>query len=383
MTNTIATDKNKYNIIAYVIAFSFCGFITFQFIPRIANTGLLYYFEILMFTVAIVFSVLFNRVDTTLRFQLLWLALIIWMIWVLALYKWQGGVNPDNPLIIVGIISLSLLLLRYAIDLVLNRYEIFGVISDNIGFIVIAIICIALSIPTLNDIALYDSYAYTLRTSERVCAVNFNYAFTNIRDYCLCGHTTNGFVLFVLWGELVNSSYGLRIANILLYSISIVCFGRTLCKLCEKSNRAHILLGTMVYAFSPWTLGLIGQTSIDNPSLYLAVILIYAYVTDKNLLLLLIGWIFCNTKESNVIYYSAFVFVIWVQQVIYYLRYSDGLVSIKKKIVCLTLRGIYLIIPSVSWLIIYKHLTIDGSWLTSVVDYAPNQSVTVGGVEQA
>lgn len=325
-------------------------------------------------------AVCFERIDCNLRNQIFPFVLLFWIIWVLALYKWQGGVNPDPIIIGYGLISLTGLCVRYAWDGYKSRNEIIAKLVEIWPLLMLCAIAFALIIPTINDIELFDAWCYSSNVSDYINLNIFTYTFVNIRDYILCGHTTNGFTIFVLLGELLNSTYGLRLANYILYLISVYCFGRAIYNLSEN-NKCVGTIGTAVYAFSPWCLGLIGQSSIDNPSLYFAAILIYAYVCRKDLNLLLVGWCFCNTKETNVIYYSVFVFSIWIIE-------SLKVISANEKrmkwgdILCLFKRGIYLVTPSVSWLIIFKCLTRENSWLSGVTAVANNNTVTVDGAEE-
>lgn len=375
--------KFDYNLIVYGISFLFIGFIAILYFPMLVEKKITLGVEyILLLGVGIV-AVLFNKIERKVRDQIFFLVLSIWAIWVLAIIKWRAVHRSNVLLVVFGLVMLTVLMCRYGLDCIKRKSEIIGIVSENKYICILCMICLILSLPTMKDVALYDASSYYISIQDNIGLDYFDYSFSNIGNYRLCSHTTHGIAIFVLLGELINSSYGMRIANLILYIVSIYCFGMILKKILSYQSEAQILIATSIYAFSPWCLGLIGQTTIDNYALYLVTILLYAFIYKLDILFLLIGWIFCNTKESNVVYYSFFALSIWIVTIAKECYLKGKIVNINYVFEKIK-NGVYLVTPSLLWLIMFIQMSKGGSWLTNVkqdrnVVQEASESVAVAG----
>lgn len=290
--------------IAYIIE------IVLLFYPDVVSTGLTYWGEVCLLIGMFVFGCVYNKIDFELRIQPMFMIVLFWGIWCLLYVKWDMEKLIDMRLYVIGIFLLSWILIKQVMDILRYRRDIIIFARNNISIFILIIICICFILPTVYDVCFYDCGQYYQESVRQIGGSTFEYSFSNIMDYCFCGHTTSGFTLFVILGELINKSFGFKLANYLLYLFSIFCFYRGIRKIANVSNVTSTM-ATTVYAFSPWCMGLIGQTSIDNPSLYFIPILLYAYLYGRDVLFLLVGWLFVNTKESNIVYYSFFALSIW------------------------------------------------------------------------
>lgn len=355
--------KNKYNYLAYVIVFVYIIENVILFYSEAVNSGIAYWMEIGLFFVVFAFGCIYNRIDFEVRIQPVFLIAIFWGIWVLSYLKWDMTMPVDIRLFILGLVSLSWVLIRFSIDIIKSRSIIFYYIKRNIHVFIVILVCIGLIFPTVYDVCFYDCGQYYEYSIYQMAPHTFDYSLTSIHNYCLCNHTTTGFSIFVLLGELINKYYGFKLANYLLFLISVYFFYKCIQKLTGVSEIISTL-ATSVYAFSPWCMGLIGQTSIDNPSLYFIPILLYAYLYKRDVLFLLIGWLFLNTKEPNILYYSLFVFTVWVLFVVDNAKETNNwsIGAVYK----LIKKGVYLVFPSIMWLIMYSRFASNGSWTLSV-----------------
>lgn len=360
---SIYVTNNRFNYLVYVLTIAFIIESVLLFYPNAVSSGVSYWGEICLFLGMLVFSCIYNKIDFELRIQPMFLVALFWGIWCLSYVKWYMEKPIDMRLYVIGLVSLSWLFIRQIIDLYRSRRGIITFVRNNIPLFALLIICICLIAPTIYDICFYDCGQYYQNSIYQIGSSTFDYSFNNIRDYCFCGHTTFGFALFVILGELINKTFGFRLANYVLYILSILFFYKCICKI-TNSNKITSTLATAVYAFSPWCMGLIGQTSIDNPSLYFIPILIYAYLYRRDVLFLLVGWLFVNTKESNIVYYSFFALSIWVLYVVQTHKdiQNSGWVTLNR----ILKKGLFLVIPSVMWIIMYVEFTKLGGWLSSV-----------------
>ena len=355
--------KNKYNYLAYVIVFVYIIENVILFYSEAVNSGIAYWMEIGLFFVVFAFGCIYNRIDFEVRIQPVFLIAIFWGIWVLSYLKWDMTMPVDIRLFILGLFSLSWVLIRFSIDIIKSRSIILYYIKRNIHVFIVILVCIGLIFPTVYDVCFYDSGQYYEYSIYQMAPHTFDYSLTSIHNYCLCNHTTTGFSIFVLLGELINKYYGFKLANYLLFLISVYFFYKCIQKLTGVSEIISTL-ATSVYAFSPWCMGLIGQTSIDNPSLYFIPILLYAYLYRRDVLFLLIGWLFLNTKETNVVYYSLFVFAVWILLVVDTLKETHNWnIGVINRIIK---KGVFFVFPSIMWLFMYARFTSIGSWISSV-----------------
>lgn len=355
--------NNRYNYLVYGLSIAFIIESVLLFYTNAVSTGVTYWGEIFLFLGIFVFGCVYNKIDFELRIQPMFLVALFWGIWCLSYVKWDIEKPIDMRLYVIGLVSLSWLFIRQIIDLYRSRRGIITFVRNNIPLFALLIICICLIAPTIYDICFYDCGQYYQNSIYQIGSSTFDYSFNNIRDYCFCGHTTFGFALFVILGELINKTFGFRLANYFLYILSIFFFYKCICKI-TKSTKIPSTLATAVYAFSPWCMGLIGQTSIDNPSLYFIPALIYAYLYKRDVLFILTGWLFVNTKETNIVYYSFFAFSIWGVYAVK--RYKEVHNSGRDTMYRILKKGLYLVIPSVMWLIMYVGFTKSGGWLSSV-----------------
>ena len=217
----ITEKKNPYNHLIYGLAIAFIFESVLLFYPNVVSCGVAYWGEILLFLGVFVFGCIYNKIDLELRIQPMCLIVLFWGIWVLSFVKWDMKKPIDTQLFYIGFFSLSWVVIRLVIDLVRFRRNTFRYLGDNISILFLLLICFCLIVPTIYDVCFYDCGQYYHNSINQIGPATFDYTFDNIRNYCFCGHTTSGFALFVIFGELLNKTFGFRIANYFLYLVKL------------------------------------------------------------------------------------------------------------------------------------------------------------------
>lgn len=162
-----------------------------------------------------------------------------------------------------------------------------------------------LSVETLDDWFRWDSRCYVvyMRLAE-----GFDFTLQSVRDLNLVGHLALGFSLPALTlGNLIGDmGLACRIMNMLEASLAIACFYGIVNYFIPDERKTVKVLGTAVFAFSPWLLGLVGEVSLDYASLCCLVAMIYFALRKNHVMQLLFAFQLCFSKEPGIILCTAY-----------------------------------------------------------------------------
>ena len=130
----------------------------------------------------------------------------------------------------------------------------------------------------------------------------------SLANFGIAGHICYGYSLFVFIGQLLIPYYGIgiRLTNLLLALFTIVIFWKVIGILFPKLEQWTRVFITAAFAFSPFLLGLFGEVHSDFPVLCFFIWLVYCYITKRQRLCLVTGFLLCFSKETGVLYYASF-----------------------------------------------------------------------------
>ncbi|MCR5303624.1 MAG: hypothetical protein K6E33_03605 [Lachnospiraceae bacterium] len=216
--------------------------------------------------------------------------------------------------------------------------EILKAIKNCPGVFLIMALFILFSIPSLTELPILDSGAYYGWMRQIVS--QFDYTFKEMPYYCFYDHLSPGYALFVLMGELWagQTGAGLHAVNLILFTLSIPAFYSLTGMMSEHTGRLMRCLLTSCYAAMPSFLGLSGNISLDIPLIPLSVIMIWAFMSENDILFAFFSWVFILTKEPALIYFcimclGILIFEIKEQNLVPFLKsraiaFSSGVLSV-------------------------------------------------------
>lgn len=129
----------------------------------------------------------------------------------------------------------------------------------------------------------------------------------SISSMALCGHICQTFSMINLFFGAVlghNLAYGMAAGNMVLYLFSICAAYGILKTILPKLSEAQYILGTAVYAFSPFVLGMVNYYGVDFHSMCIYTIVMYCTVKQKWMLQVISGMFFSFTKEPAFLVYG-------------------------------------------------------------------------------
>lgn len=181
----------------------------------------------------------------------------------------------------------------------------------------------------------------------------------SLSNMALYGHMAQGYsVIVYLWKVLlIKTDYAMAATNISLYWISVIYFYRFWKYLFPERKKVDWSLGTLIYALSPFSLGMIYNYSLDFACQCLLVPVLYYMLRKEWGYFTFFSFFFCFTKEPAVIIYACFCLGVLIQE---YIREKKH-VSLFKYVEKCLLRPLHYLwaLPLVFWAITYKAL---GPW---------------------
>lgn len=260
-------------------------------------------------------AVLFRHTDYTIKVQMMGINLLFLCIWVAGVCNEES--YKGRPLLILG--GLICLTAGSLINFI-SLYKNFAIKLKNQKNLMAFFLCLLyalLAFDTIHDIPIYDSGAYYSWSIAKL-APAFDFTTSNIFDYCLAGHISVGYGLFALLGELISpfTSSGVHLINILLAQFSIFAFLKILEYIFPDYSSIILGMACAIYAFSPYVLGMAGIINIDNPGIYIFIIMVYCYIKKYRIGELFWAWVFVCTKEPHILYYAFYIMGIVLQNIL-------------------------------------------------------------------
>lgn len=186
----------------------------------------------------------------------------------------------------------------------IRRISLFKIGRENIGFLILLMAFVIVAVVNLGRIPVLDAGCYY--SWGGLCNLaNFNDY--SINRFLLCGHLSIGYSLIALIGELLfpHQLVGVQLINIMLAFVSFCGIYYALGKMASKKPKVWMVMPLII--FNPMTLGMIWETNVDTPGIYLLFLMIFAFLEELFPLFYLLSFLFVFTKEPNVVYYLFFL----------------------------------------------------------------------------
>ena len=122
------------------------------------------------------------------------------------------------------------------------------------------------------------------------------------------GHLSQayGSLYCLIYAIVGHVGISMAILNTILYLGSIIAFYALIRRLLTKRSQFVYVMGTAMYAFSPFILGMVNYFSLDYITLCTFVIMVYFAYTEKWVLHFVTALCFVFTKEPAFVVYAAF-----------------------------------------------------------------------------
>jgi hypothetical protein len=147
-------------------------------------------------------------------------------------------------------------------------------------------------------------------------ALDFDFTFRSVENLDLVGHLSLGFsvptmALIYLTGS---AELGCRLFNFIFGGWAILCFAGILKSILPKEKEGIRVLGTAVFAFSPWVMGMIGEVSLDYACMCFLVCMIYYDCRKNRIAEFLFAFLLCFSKEPGVILCGFYALGTYIRQ---------------------------------------------------------------------
>ncbi len=176
---------------------------------------------------------------------------------------------------------------------------------------------------------------------------------SSISNLAVYGHIAqrSGVIMKLFEYVIPDTAHALFCANIFLLLTGTVYCYRTLALLFGKDKTVLCLLGTAVFAFSPYYLGMVVYYSLDYVLMCVLPMVIYYALNREWTGYMISSMVFCFTKEPAIIIYGGLCVGIVICDLI--------MGRVRPSAVFKTIRYYYMMLPGILWLITYKLL---GPW---------------------
>ncbi len=266
-----------------------------------------------------------------------------------------AGVDIDMSRQVVGaallIWSLSVLLYRLSSTDVIYRSiksklkAVPGILTEHKWFVVLLIVATALCYDPDWRHYRWDGCLYYIATKR----INP----TSISGMSMYSHLSQFHGLIMLFFDYLirDTQTAMYAANISLFVLGSVFFYRILRRIMPGHDEIEYVLGTAVYLFSPYYLGMVTYFSLDYTLMCLAPIVFYFLLEKRWILFSVASIFFCFTKEPAILIFG----MMCLGEVL-----NDLLIRKKTiKDILSTIHYYYMAIIGVMWLMIFKML---GPW---------------------
>lgn len=131
------------------------------------------------------------------------------------------------------------------------------------------------------------------------------YSISNLAIY---GHIAQTYGIFVRLAVLIfgNVATAMMVMNIVLLLCGTAAFYKTLRLVLPKQDKLMCGMGTLIFAFSPFCLGMVNYHNLDFYLQCIFPIVIYFTISRQWIFQFVVATLFCFTKEPAVIIYGGF-----------------------------------------------------------------------------
>lgn len=190
---------------------------------------------------------------------------------------------------------------------------------------------------------------------EQACRAMNIHSMSSLGAYA---HLAQGYgVLFCLVNIIVpDTGYAMAATNMGMYLSSIMAFWGIMRQIIPGKSRWSCLLLAVMYACSPYTLGMVNYYSLDYATLCLFVCMLYFWLKREWILQFVAALFACFTKEPAIVSYGA----LCVGMVILvFMRQKDKKITVKISSLFRRLYYYPMLLTGVLWVITYLFL---GGW---------------------
>ena len=169
-----------------------------------------------------------------------------------------------------------------------------------LGIVIFTLVIIALSLDADMVQFKWDGLLY-----YKTCMDLSLYSISNLAIY---GHIAQTYGALVRIAVLVfgNVATAMIIMNIVLLLCGTAAFYKTLRLVLPKQDKLMCIMGTLIFAFSPFCLGMVNYHNLDFYLQCIFPIVIYFTLSRKWIFQFVAATLFCFTKEPAVIIYGGF-----------------------------------------------------------------------------
>lgn len=178
--------------------------------------------------------------------------------------------------------------------------------------LIICIIILFTSFYLINSWIRWDSYSYSY-------AFNLLSIETINSDLArLCGHISYAYAIIAFIFNQIINNYGitLRLINILMLVIETACVFHLLKYLFPNNKKYFYFITTALFAFSPFTYGMLGTISLENFMMFGIVTFIFFRIKELYILSYLSFMCLLFSKENGVVIAAGIVLGFWVYDIV-------------------------------------------------------------------
>lgn len=231
-------------------------------------------------------------------------------------------------------------------------------VVESIAVLLVIGICTYLSVEIFGFWCRWDSYAYLY--DFKLLAIEDINSLSGLR---ICNHISYAYALiaFVINSVVRDMEVTLLAINLVFYLLSVAFIYTIIGVSVPKTKRVYKLLGTVLYAISPFTMGLVGMINLDY--FLMCVIVFYLYFCIKDLRILQLLAIICviYSKETGVLIAASFVGVNFLYNMIAKYKATKK-ITLVDEIVNTNIVAIFFL--GLAWLFAYS----KGSWTGTNTD---------------
>lgn len=173
-------------------------------------------------------------------------------------------------------------------------------------FIILALFCAAY-LECFTFLFKSDSNVYY--TSVQANEGTWNFSLSGIASFQIAGHAAYGYSLFAFLGNYILRIYGigLRLANLGLTVVTVLCLNDILRMLFPGEKKLFYALLLGVFACSPLVMGLAQEMSADMPMACFLVWFVWAFMRRQRVYGTFFAGLLCFTKENAVVMLFGFM----------------------------------------------------------------------------
>lgn len=234
--------------------------------------------------------------------QLLHIYIVLALFWDLSLIS-NTTVKDYKVIILCGVLAFNIpVLILVARILGSVKYHMIrrGNLKRHWFICLVLLVFVLLSIETLDIWPRLDTdiYYHYLQL-----ALNWNFSFDSLDLLRLGGHQCIAYSIFGLVGMFLTpyKMAGVLIVNLILWVVAISCFYKILQKLFPRLSCLTRGGLTAILAFNPLCLGIIYEINLDLPMTCFFIIVLWAFLYEKNIILAVTAMCLVFSKETGII----------------------------------------------------------------------------------